>query len=341
MSAVKHPHGVLAEKIKLILPYLDERQRRLLLGAEAKIIGRRGVQIVASVSGVAERTVARGLRELDDDPDWPRERVRKPGGGRKPTIGEGSDILAELDTIIGPAGTGGAGEPLRWTTKSTRVLTKELCDRGKHISHSGVAKLLQAAGYHLPPPRHPLSETERRAAENQLAQISAQTRVGLTAGEAVIGVWATRRHAPQPSSRGRSGDAQDIETSLKWPITVCDTLTAQYAVDVIQRWWTDLGSRKQPKVKGFTIIIGGVTIECFQQFSWRRELGALENASDVAITVLHLPPVTAKWADVVHRSTGHLIVSSPGAPSAAHQIILELVNARPFLDSEAARAHAA
>jgi len=44
----------LAAKFRLILPHLDERQRRLLLGVEADALGRGGIRVVARAAGVSD-----------------------------------------------------------------------------------------------------------------------------------------------------------------------------------------------------------------------------------------------------------------------------------------------
>jgi hypothetical protein len=44
--------------------HLNERQRRLLLGAEAQAIGRGGPPVVARAAGVSRQTVHSGLKEL-------------------------------------------------------------------------------------------------------------------------------------------------------------------------------------------------------------------------------------------------------------------------------------
>ena len=50
----------LAAKLQALLPHLDERQRRLLLGVEARTLGHGGIRRVARAAGVAEGTVSRG-----------------------------------------------------------------------------------------------------------------------------------------------------------------------------------------------------------------------------------------------------------------------------------------
>ena len=56
---------MLAAKFGTIFPHLDERQRRLLMGAEARAVGHGGIRLVARAAGVREATVSLGADELD------------------------------------------------------------------------------------------------------------------------------------------------------------------------------------------------------------------------------------------------------------------------------------
>jgi hypothetical protein len=73
---------VLTAKFAAIFPHLDERQRRLLMGAEARVLGHGGIRLVARAAGVREATVSLGVDELDSGAG-PLGRARRPGGGRK------------------------------------------------------------------------------------------------------------------------------------------------------------------------------------------------------------------------------------------------------------------
>src|SRR5579859_4555099 len=56
---------VLAAKFAVTLPHLDERQRRLYLGSEARALGHGGIAAVARAAGVPRLTVPAGVAELD------------------------------------------------------------------------------------------------------------------------------------------------------------------------------------------------------------------------------------------------------------------------------------
>src|SRR3954467_11085529 len=103
--------AALAQKLATLLPQLDERQRRLLLGAEARALGRGGITRVARVAGVSQPTVERGLAELDAPapaglaglaPPARGQGGRQPGGGRPPQDGRDPALLAALEARVNP-----------------------------------------------------------------------------------------------------------------------------------------------------------------------------------------------------------------------------------------------
>src|SRR5712691_7706442 len=82
MDAIAQAAESAARKYAVLRPRLDERQRRLLLGAEAGELGRGGIKAVAEATGVHPDTIARGVREVEGQPE-PQPRVRAPGGGAR------------------------------------------------------------------------------------------------------------------------------------------------------------------------------------------------------------------------------------------------------------------
>ena len=82
-------------ELELLLPELDEKARRLVLGAVARAAGDGGVRAVARLSGASWQTVADGAAELGSGEVAPPGRVRRPGAG------DGS--LSETDPGLVPA----------------------------------------------------------------------------------------------------------------------------------------------------------------------------------------------------------------------------------------------
>ncbi len=81
-SAEVSPEELQASLV-LFSSLLDEQQRRLYAGLESLKFGRGGDQRLAELLQLDPHTVARGRKELlAQEVEW--DRVRKPGGGRKP-----------------------------------------------------------------------------------------------------------------------------------------------------------------------------------------------------------------------------------------------------------------
>src|SRR5204863_2335287 len=108
---------MLAAKFGAIVPHLDERQRRLYLGSEARALGHGGIRLVARAAGVREATVSLGVTELDSGAG-PLGRVRRPGGGRKRATEVDPGLRAALLSLVEPDERGDPVSPLRWTAKS-------------------------------------------------------------------------------------------------------------------------------------------------------------------------------------------------------------------------------
>src|SRR3954467_9785763 len=148
MGTTEEARQMLAAKFEAIFPHLDERQRRLLMGAEARALGHGGIRLVARAAGVREGTVSLGVDELDAGAE-PLGRVRRPGGGRKRAVELDPGLRPALLALVEPDERGDPMSPLRWTTKSTRRLADELTRQGHRVSADTVADLLHEEGFSL------------------------------------------------------------------------------------------------------------------------------------------------------------------------------------------------
>ena len=73
--------GRLATRFEVLLPHLNERQQRLALATEARLLGRGGLAAVAAAARVSPTTVRRGVTELDaGEEPFSVGRSRRPGG---------------------------------------------------------------------------------------------------------------------------------------------------------------------------------------------------------------------------------------------------------------------
>jgi hypothetical protein len=147
------PEAVRAQlgcRFAVLLLYLNERQRRLALATEARLLGHGGVRCVARIAGVSETTVRRGAWELEAGTGpVAADRVRAAGGGRKQVEANDPGLLKALLGLVEPDERGDPQSPLRWTTKSLRHLAEELTRQGRPASAPTVGRMLKAAGFSL------------------------------------------------------------------------------------------------------------------------------------------------------------------------------------------------
>ena len=141
--AVEWIHG----KYVALVGELDERGRRRWAAIEAVSLGRGGIAAVAQATGMSDRTIRSGIRELRIGNPLPANRQRRPGAGRLAREKEQPNLMEALECLVEPASRGDPMSPLRWSCKSTRVLAGELKRQGFQVSHTKVGELLKRKGY--------------------------------------------------------------------------------------------------------------------------------------------------------------------------------------------------
>lgn len=158
-----------------------------MLGAEAKVLGRGGIKLVAAAAGVHPDTVAHGVRELECGEPIPGK-VRRPGAGRPSMAVTDPDLVAALDALVDPISRGDPVSPLRWTTKSTAKLAGELTAIGHRVSARTVAKLLKGAGYSLQANSKTLEGGQHPDRDAQFGYLNTQVKRFQGNGDPVISV---------------------------------------------------------------------------------------------------------------------------------------------------------
>ena len=156
---------VVQAKFVALKPLLDERTRRRWAAVEARAIGRGGIARVAEATGMSRTTIQAGIKELDQLPEDEPERLRSPGGGRKPLTTHDPDLLAALEKLVDPVTRGDPSGPLRWTCSSAAHLAQELRTAGHQVSERTVNRMLHDAGYSLQANRKMLEGNPDRDAQ--------------------------------------------------------------------------------------------------------------------------------------------------------------------------------
>ena len=115
----------LRTKFEALIPYMDEKLRRLWAASEAATLGKGGVRIVSFATGLSPKTIRNGIKQLQNpganlskitkNSDNPT-RIRKPGGGRKKLASSDSTLIQDLEKLIDPATRGAPQSPLQRTS---------------------------------------------------------------------------------------------------------------------------------------------------------------------------------------------------------------------------------
>ena len=272
----------LAAKFAALLPHLDERQRRLVMGAEARALGHGGIKTVARAAGTSAVTVSRGVDELEEG-GKPLGRTRKPGGGRKPATLTDPGLGAALLALVEPGARGDPESPLRWTTKSLRRLQTELAAAGHRVSAPTVAKLLKAEGFSLQANAKVIEGAQHPDRDAQFRYLNDQARDHIGNGDPVISVDTKKKElVGQFKNVGREwlprGEPErvnvhdfmdkqlgkaipygvyDVSADAGWVSVGTDHDTAEFAVATIATWWRKAGSAAYPEASRLLISADG------------------------------------------------------------------------------------
>jgi transposase len=342
----------LGRKFATILPLLDERQRRLLLAAEARSLGYGGISRVSRASGISRATVQAALKQLDA-PALPTGRVRGVGGGRKRVRDKDPAILEALERLIAPETRGDPMSPLRWTCKSTRHLAEALAQEGFNASHRVVGEMLHHLGYSLQANAKALEGKQHPDRDAQFRYINRTSRRFLDEGSPVISVDTKKKElVGRYANAGRewqpAGEPEEVQThdfpdkrvgkaipygiydlgwDLGWVNVGVDHDTASFAVESIRQWWSVMGSEMYTAAKRLLICADGGGSNGYRLRLWKVELQRLADETDLEVTVSHFPPGTSKWNKIEHRLFSHITMNWRGRPLVGRQVIVDLISA--------------
>ncbi|MGA3217460.1 MAG: ISAzo13 family transposase [Acidimicrobiales bacterium] len=340
----------LARFFELVLPHLNERQRRVLAGAAAEMLGNKTV--VAEAAGMSRNTVIKAEAEVVAGME-PQERQRPPGAGQKPITEAQPGILEDLDALVHPDTRGDPMSLLRWTSKSTYKLADELVRQGYKVSADSVGRLLKRLGYSLQAPSKQKEGTRHPDRDRQFRYLNKMAGDFLAEGQPAISV-DTKKKEPvgEFSNGGREwqlkGEPEEVnvhdfvdqELGRAVPYGVYDLAndegwvsvgdnadTAEFAVNSIRAWWANMGSPRFPGATRLLITADAGGSNGYRLRAWKSHLAKLAEELGLDITVCHYPPGTSKWNKIEHRMFSFITMNWRGRPLVSYRTIVELISA--------------
>ena len=352
MAVVGEIEASLTAKFQTLFPHLDERQRRLLLGAEARVLGHGEIKLVARAAGVREGTVSRGVSELDAG-EAPLGRARQAGGGRRRLVDLDPGLRPALLALVEPDERGDPMSPLRWTTRSTRSIADELTRQGHRIGADTVADLLREEGFSLQGNAKTIEGRQHPDRDGQFRYLNEQVKVHQDAGDPVVSVDSKKKelvgayknsgHQWRPAgepTRVKTHDFPDPElgkaipygiyglaANTGWVNVGTDHDTAAFAVASLRCWWNTQGRTAYPRAQRLLITADAGGSNSYRTRAWKTELAAFAAETGLAVTVCHFPPGTSKWNKIEHRLFSHISMNWRGRPLTSHKVIVDTIAA--------------
>ena len=336
-----------------LLDDLDERGRRRWAAVEARALGRGGITAVAAATGLSDRTIRTGLKELDTPDPLPGHRQRASGGGRKPLAVTQPGLADALDRMIDPTARGSPTNPLRWTIKSTHRLADALRRQGYAVSATAVRRMLVAMKYSLQGNRKTREGRQHPDRDGQFRHISDRVRARRRRGEPAISVDTKKKEVlgnlknPGTTYRPR-GNPREVKThdfpdpalGKAVPYGVYDIHgnvagvsvgishdTAEFAVAAIRRWWQELGRPRYGRAKRVVVTADSGGSNSSRSRLWKVELQKWADETGLIVEVCHYPPGTSKWNKIEHRLFCHITKNWQGTPLETLEVVVESIGA--------------
>jgi len=344
-------YEVLEDKIKQIMPILNEKQLRQYLGSEAKVLGRGGIAIIARISGKSRNTIVAGIKENKNEENA-TEGIRKAGGGRKSIKEKYPDIPKEIERIVSDTTFGNPENPLTYTTKSIRKIQRILNEKKYEIGYDVIAKTLKELGYSLQLNQKMLQVGKGHPdRDKQFQFINTKAKRFLKAGVPVISIDAKKKeNIGNFINKGRTyrkkkdpAKVVDHDFPIKelgkvTPYGVYDigrnegfvnlgisSDTSEFAVESISRWWLTLGKNTYPQAKQIYINCDGGGSNGSRNKLFKFQLQQFANQSGLEIHVSHFPPGTSKWNKVEHRMFCYITSHWKGQPLISVETVIQLI----------------
>lgn len=344
---------VVENKLKRILPYLNEKQQRILAATEAIALGYGGVSRVSKITGISRTTIHKGIDDLENKNYKLLERIRLSGGGRKSTHFQNHKLRDLIENLVEDSTSGDPMSPLKWTSKSIREISEHLTKNRNEISRESVRIILKDLGYSLQANDKSIEDSHPDRDE-QFRYINKKVKKFLKDGFPVISVdtkkkelignfankgkeWRKKKnpkkanehdfHNPKGQEIGIPYGIYDQGKNLGWVNVGCDHDTSVFAVQSIQRWWTYMGKMIYQKAKKLLICADSGGSNGYRVRLWKVKLQEFANKTGLEITVCHFPKGTSKWNKIEHRLFSHISMNWKGRPLTSHDVMVNLIGA--------------
>lgn len=339
------------EKIQIVLPYLNEAQKRIYLASEAIYMERGGKTLLEKELGISHNTINSGIKELKSGNTVSLSSgLRKKGGGRKPKIDNA--VWERIKYFIEPHSRGEPESPLQWVSKSLRNIEQALKESGINASYRIIGNALKHHGFSLQANRKTFEGKGHKDRDAQFEFINRKVKEYQSDNQPVISVdakkrelignfknngkeWASKSNPIKVNAYDFLTEAEgvaipygiyDQSNNKGWVNIGITKDTAEFAVQSIRNWWYKMGIYYNNTAHSLLITADGGGSNSSKGKLWKFELQKFANETGLAITVLHFPPGTSKWNKIEHRLFSYISKNWRGMPLISYAVIIKMIS---------------
>ena len=361
MPITAETKNTVKEILTVMMPLLNERQQRFLMGSCAKGMGYGGISVVNEITGAARTTIKAGIDEIDEgnqaeeaDQKSSEIRVRKPGAGRKSAKEKNPGLFEAIEKLVSDSTYGSPMKVLTWTTLSLRKIAELLKEKyGYEVSQNVVSRALDELGYSKQQNQKNLQVGKEHPDRNeQFEYISATAEEFLNAGDPVISIDTKKKELignfknNGSEYRKKKDPRQVLDHVFELPdlgkvapygVYVLndntgfvnlgtDHDTSEFAAESIARWWFTVGKNTFPNAKRIYITSDGGGSNRPRGLQWKYQLQQIADITGLEIHMSHFPPGTSKWNKIEHRLFCYITKKWQGKPLADIETVVNLIS---------------
>lgn len=233
---------------------------------------------------------------------------------------------------------------------SLRHLAEKMEQLGYWISHTTIARLLEKLGYSLKANEKRLSGSEHPDRDRQFRYIASQkalfekadlprTSVDTKKKELIgnfknpgqewcLNARAVNDHDFEQDAFGKAVPygIYDLKYNHGYVYVGQSADTPQFAVEVIVRWWQEIGKSLYSNADKILILADAGGSNGCRPRLWKKQLqGLLADQLGLEVTVCHYPTGASKWNPIEHRLFGPISMNWAGKPLETFEFMLACI----------------
>lgn len=189
---------------------LSEKDRRRYAAIEAKKLGHGGIIYIATLFGCMEKTVKKGLSDLNNEECMQQKSIRKEGGGRTSSLEKFENIDAVFLEVLREHTAGDPmDEKVKWSNLTRNEISKKMSKLGIKVSRNIIKKLLKKNGYVKRKALKKTSTGEHENREQQFNKISVLRESYENSDNPVISIDAKKKSSSATFTEMESSSVQN------------------------------------------------------------------------------------------------------------------------------------